>query len=167
MSAARRFDGSFGIFAAGDAVDRVSRDTGFSDHIMGMLWDKYGCFMPDPPRGAPIKAQAYFYMCGLARLSCARGTPTRSERDLTPPPPRISLAGHCLLLRLLLLLLLLLLGVSSSSSTVQGRARSNRICGRRRRGSFPRQRFLARSSRDFSSSARSWTRSTGLTGWTR
>ena len=91
MSAARRFDGSFGIFAAGDAVDRVSRDTGFSDHIMGMLWDKYGCFMPDPPRGAPIKAQAYFYMCGLARLSCARGPPRAANATSPPLPPAFPL----------------------------------------------------------------------------
>lgn len=62
MSGAR-FSGSFGIFAAGTAAERVQRDTGFSDYILGQLWDKYGDFMPDVQQGHPAKKEAYFYLC--------------------------------------------------------------------------------------------------------
>ena len=58
-----RFVGSFDIFAAGRAAGRCERDTGFSDYILGLLWTKYGEFMPNPPRGHPDKAQAYFFLC--------------------------------------------------------------------------------------------------------
>ena len=78
-----RFKGSFDIFAAGRAAGRVEADTGFSDHILGLLWTKYGDFMPDPPRGSPDKAQAYFYLCFKFIKHCPR--PSHVQSTLWTP----------------------------------------------------------------------------------